>query len=85
MLGYTSGGSPIFYSQKKTRGLSKPKGKTRYTCSVDERHKLSPNQAKSSGYLCSHCGADLKVRKQKVLELHQLAKSLGYDLEENNK
>lgn len=79
ILGHTSGGSPIFYNvgSKRTGQI----GKTLYVCSADERHKLTKNQARSSGYRCTHCGADLKVKAQKLAELQSEATRLGFKLE----
>lgn len=77
-IGHTSGGSPIFYNVG-----SKPNGKrgrTLYKCSADERHKLTQNQARASGYRCTHCGADLRVRAQKLAELKTEAEYFGYTL-----
>lgn len=78
ILGHTSGGSPIFYNVGSKS--HNPKGKTLYACSADERHKLTKNQARSSGYRCTHCGADLKVKAQKLAELRSEAAHLGYVL-----
>lgn len=75
MINHTPGGSPIFYNLGgKNRGHT---SKVLYACSADERHKLTKNQARSNGYRCSHCGADLKVRAQKVQEVLAEAKRLG--------
>jgi transcription initiation factor IIE alpha subunit len=75
ILGRTSGGSPIYYNLGR-KSYSKA-GKTLYACSADERHKLTKNQARSSGYRCTHCGADLKVRAQKLQEVYIEAQRLG--------
>lgn len=78
-IGNTPGGSPIFFNNpRKSNGSY---GKTLYACSMDERHKLTKNQARSSGYRCTHCGADLKVRAQKIAELRASARSLGFKIE----
>lgn len=78
LAGYTSGGSPIFYNTYTNRSS---KGKrVLYSCSADERHRLTKNQAQSSGYCCTMCGADLKVKKQKLQELQNEAARLGYTL-----
>lgn len=79
LIGYTSGGSPIFSTNYVGSGkkYNSPKGKTLYECSSDSRHKLTKNQAKSSGYFCTHCGEPLKVRAEKLKELASLAKSLN--------
>lgn len=69
ILGYTSGGSPIFSGPYKTK---KVKSKPLYKCSADERHKLTKKQAEKSNYLCTHCGAELKVRKAKQEEYYKL-------------
>jgi len=74
-IGRTSGGSPIYYNVESRANTNR--GKTLYACSADERHKLTKNQARSSGYRCTHCGADLKVRKEKIKQLEQDAKVLG--------
>lgn len=81
-IGTTPGGSPIFTGG----GRSKPhsRGKTLYECSADARHKLTTNQARSSGYYCTHCGEPLKVRAQKIKELEAMAKSLGATIEWNH-
>jgi transcription initiation factor IIE alpha subunit len=76
-IGYTPGGSPIFAPNLGGNRLQSRKGKQLNVCSADERHKLTNNQAASNGYMCSHCGAELKVRKNKLIELHTLAKELG--------
>jgi transcription initiation factor IIE alpha subunit len=75
LLGHTSGGSPIYVNGPS---LGRSRSKTLYRCSVNEQHKLTKNQARSSGYSCTHCGADLAVKAEKVRELQALAKSLGY-------
>lgn len=77
LLGHTPGGSPIYF---KGPSLGRSRSKTLYACSADERHKLTKNQARSSGYVCTHCGADLCVKVEKVRELEALAKSLGYSV-----
>jgi transcription initiation factor IIE alpha subunit len=77
LLGHTPGGSPIYFSGPS---LGRSRSKTLYACSADERHKLTKNQARSSGYVCTHCGADLCVKAEKVRELQALAKSLGYSV-----
>jgi transcription initiation factor IIE alpha subunit len=79
IIGYTSGGSPIF-SSGPTKSHRVSREKTLYECSADTRHKLTKNQASSKGYMCSHCGAPLKVREQKIKELEKLAKSLGANI-----
>ena len=78
MIGHTPGGSPIFLPRVPRK--HGPQGKTMHACSVNEGHRLTVKQAKSSGFMCTHCGADLKVRKQKISELQALARSLGFDL-----
>ena len=78
-LGHTSGGSPIYYNVGSKPNANR--GKTLYACSADERHKLTKNQARSSGYRCTHCGADLKVKAQKLAELKSEAAHLGFKLE----
>ena len=75
LVGHTSGGSPIFYGSSRR----KIKGKTFYKCSDNESHKLTKKQAESSGYMCSHCGAELKVRKVKLEEMKNLMKIFGLD------
>ncbi len=74
-IGTTPGGSPIFTGG----GKSKPRshGKTLHECSADAQHKLTPNQARSNGYYCTHCGKPLKVRAEKIKEFEAMAKSLG--------
>lgn len=74
ILGYTSGGSPIFSGPHKTK---KVKSKPLYKCSADERHKLTKKQAEKSNYFCTHCGAELKVRKAKREEYSKLGSILG--------
>jgi transcription initiation factor IIE alpha subunit len=76
-IGYTAGGSPIYV---KGPSLSRSRSKTLYRCSADDRHKLTKNQARSSGYMCTHCGAELAVKAEKVRELEALASSLGYNI-----
>lgn len=71
---FTNGGSPIHYNAK--RFFPKHHTKTLYECSKDSRHKLTKNQASSSGYYCTHCGSELKVRQQKLEEFRKLNKSL---------
>lgn len=79
IIGHTSGGSPIF--APSTNKISKGyKGKTLYDCSINPRHRLSANQAKTNGYWCTHCGAPLKVRAQKLEELRSLAKHMGFNI-----
>ena len=78
-IGHTPGGSPIYYNVGSKARTSR--GKTLYACSADERHKLTKNQARSSGYRCTHCGADLKVRAQKLKELRVEAARFGLKLE----
>ena len=75
LIGYTSGGSPIFAGGSSKKSYTK--GKTLYECSANSKHKLTKNQAKSNGYFCSHCGEPLKIRAEKLKELSSLAKSLG--------
>lgn len=79
LIGHTPGGSPIYYNVGSKARTSR--GKTLYACSADERHKLTKNQARSSGYRCTLCGADLKVRAQKMAELRIEAARLGFKLE----
>lgn len=79
VIEHTPGGSPIYYNVG--RKPHSHKGKTLYVCSADERHKLTKNQARSSGYRCTHCGADLKVKAQKLAELKSEAAHLGFKLE----
>lgn len=81
-IGRTPGGSPIYYNVGSKARTSR--GKTLYACSADERHKLTKNQARSSGYRCTHCGADLKVKAQKLAELQTEAKYLGYTISKLN-
>lgn len=78
MIGHTPGGSSIFSPSGPKK--SNRKGKVFYTCRDDPLHKLTPNQAKSSGYTCTHCGADLKVKATKIAELTAMAQSLGFDI-----
>lgn len=69
------------YSLKNTR--QEPNymgGKPMYKCSANEQHKATLNQAKSSGWTCTHCGSDLAARKDKLDELHRLAEQLGYKI-----
>lgn len=74
----TPGGSPIFYNVGgRNHGY---KSRVLYACSADERHKLTKNQARSNGYRCSMCGADLKVRKQIIEQISAEAKRLGFKL-----
>tara|TARA_R110000851_G_scaffold176007_1_gene322506 strand:- start:462 stop:716 length:255 start_codon:yes stop_codon:yes gene_type:complete len=54
------------------------KSKTLYTCGADDKHRLTYKQAVSSGWVCTHCGNELKARQHKITELHQLATQLGY-------
>lgn len=76
LIGYTSGGSPIFFGgSKKPSGNNK--GKVLYGCTKNSRHRLTKNQAAKNGYMCNHCGAPLKVRDNKIRELESLAKILG--------
>jgi hypothetical protein len=75
-IGYTTGGSPIFAPNNSSRRYQPFKGTHLNTCSANERHKLTNKQAASNGYMCSHCGAELKVRKNKLIELNTLANSL---------
>lgn len=53
-------------------------GKTLFRCSLNEQHKLTPKQAQANGWMCSHCGAEVSARKEKLAEMHRLADSLGY-------
>jgi hypothetical protein len=76
-IGYTPGGSPIFAPRIGNGYHQRRRGKQLNVCSADERHKLTNKQAASNGYMCSHCGAELKVRKNKLIELQTLAKELG--------
>lgn len=55
-------------------------GKTLYKCSAVATHRLTAAQARASGWMCTHCGAELKARKNKVQELESLAEQLGYKL-----
>jgi len=75
LIGSTSGGSPVFAQSRNL--YQHTYGKTLYECSADARHKLTANQARSSGYFCTHCGKPLKARAQKIQELEAMAKSLG--------
>lgn len=75
LIGRTSGGAPVFTGKiGSTRGFQ---GKVMYECSSDARHKLTKNQARSSGYMCTHCKSPLKVRAEKIKELESMATSLG--------
>lgn len=73
-IAFTSGGSPIIRGPSTKKVKSKPL----YKCSKDERHKLTTSQARSSGWWCTHCGAELRVRKDKISELNRLADELGF-------
>tara|TARA_B110000908_G_C9881229_1_gene282696 strand:+ start:126 stop:374 length:249 start_codon:yes stop_codon:yes gene_type:complete len=73
---YTPGGSPIHFGGQ---GTKKKKSSVRHPCTTCPA-KSSPNQAKSKNYNCSHCGADLKCKEQKLNELRALAQSLGYEI-----
>ena len=77
MINYTPGGSPIF-APRISQKPNGPQGKIMYACILDENHKLSAKKAAASGYMCSRCGAELKVRKVKIAEMHSLAQSLGF-------
>ena len=79
LVGYTSGGSPIFHNNPKSQHKTR-QGKPLFDCSADPRHRLTQNQAKSTGYFCNHCGAPLKARAHKIAELEALARSLGFDV-----
>ena len=79
LIGHTAGGSPVFMPRVPSLSRS-PKGKTMYSCSRNDGHRLSVKQAKRSGYMCTNCGAELRVRKQKLSELSILAESLGFSI-----
>lgn len=79
LIGHTPGGSPI-YSNVGGGSSTRHRGKTLYQCSADARHKLTANQARSSGFYCTHCGKPLKARAQKIKELEAAAHSLGATL-----
>lgn len=55
-------------------------GNPLFNCSADSRHRLTKNQAKSSGWTCTHCGAPLNAKQEKLDELETMAKQLGYKL-----
>jgi transcription initiation factor IIE alpha subunit len=78
-VGQTSGGSPIFAPSGRS-GVQHSRGRTLYDCSRDPRHRLTKNQAKSSGYHCTHCGAPLAVFKQKRVEMENMVRALGMKL-----
>ena len=79
MIGYTPGGSPIF-SPNISKRRHGPQGKTMHSCSSNEGHRLTAKQAKSSGYMCTHCGSELKVRQHKISEMRVLAEALGFEV-----
>ena len=54
----------------------KKAGKVLYTCSANKQHRITKNTAKNSGYMCTMCGAPLKVRAQKMAELEALKRTL---------
>lgn len=78
-VGQTAGGSPIFAPSGRS-GVIPRQGRTLYNCSADPRHRLTKNQAKNSGYHCTHCGAPLAVFKQKRIELENMARAMGMKL-----
>ena len=75
IVGHTSGGAPIHFGGSQR---SPKKARPRFKCSSNEGHKLTSAQAKASGWKCTHCGADLRVRKEKMREMYALAEALGY-------
>ena len=79
-VGQTSGGSPIFAPSGRSGVYRGGGGRTLYDCSRDPRHRLTKNQAKNSGYHCTHCGAPLAVFKQKRVEMENMVRALGMKL-----
>lgn len=64
--------------RRGTNVKSLPGGSSLYKCSANPRHKNTFNTAKNNKWFCTHCGAPLRARKDKIEELHRLAKQLGY-------
>lgn len=80
LMGYTSGGSPIFSGPFGKRAASKP-SKKYYICSLDSKHKLTKNQAKCSGGFCVHCGAWLQEYKPTIRKNASDLEKKIYDLQ----
>lgn len=59
IIGYTPGGSPIFFGGPS---LKKTKKRVLYKCSGCN-NRATKNQAKSAGGKCFHCGSWLRAFK----------------------
>jgi len=70
---YTGAGHPV-HSYK---GHSNVSNSTLYRCTKDRRHRSTYNQARNAKWYCTHCGAPLEERQEKIKYLHQLARDLG--------
>ena len=58
LIGYTNGGSPIFFNGTKSSQPSKVRsgGRPRYRCRCGQRN--TARQVKAKGGHCPHCGAE---------------------------
>lgn len=80
LMGYTSGGSPIFSGVSSKRSTT-THSKKYYICSLDSKHKLTKNQAKGSGGFCSHCGSWLQEYKPFLRKEASALEKQIYDLQ----
>lgn len=76
IVGYTSNGSPIFFGGTNPSKRKSKKKSPNYKCTFDETHKTPEGVAKKNKYICNHCGADLKVKANKIKELLKLKEEI---------